>query len=125
MTQQAKIILQEALALPEEERAKIADALLESLEPVLKAPPGSEAEDLKPEGQGRMAALADELAKDLRPFRELSPEERHARLEKVMGVGRGLMSTSEEFARQKKEEIGLGASWASLRCRPRLDGSVR
>jgi len=54
-----------------------------------------------------MAALANELAKDPRPFRELSPEERTARLEKIMGVGRGLMSTSEEFAKRKLEEIEL------------------
>ncbi len=73
-----------------------------------KIPPESEAEkDHKPEGQGRMAALADELAKDPRPFRELSREERRVRLEKVMGIGRGLMSTSEEFARQKLEEIEI------------------
>jgi hypothetical protein len=61
----------------------------------------------KPEGQGRMAALAGDLARDPRPFRELSPEQRSARLEKVMGVGRGLMSTSEELARRKREEIDL------------------
>lgn len=61
----------------------------------------------KPLGQGRMAAVASELAKDPRPFRALSPAERSARLEKVMGVGRGLMSTSEEFARRKAEEIDL------------------
>ena len=60
------------------------------------------------EGRGRMAALVAELGQDPRPFRELSPEERSARLERVMGVGRGLMSTSEEFARQKVEEIGSG-----------------
>lgn len=61
----------------------------------------------KPEGQGRMAALAGDLARDPRPFRELSPEQRSARLEKVMGVGRGLMSTSEELAKRKREEIDL------------------
>jgi hypothetical protein len=54
-----------------------------------------------------MAALAKELAKDPRPFREVSSEERSARLEKVMGIGRGLMSASEDFARQKLEEIEL------------------
>jgi hypothetical protein len=42
-----------------------------------------------------MAALVADLAKEARPFRELSPEERSARLARVMGVGRGLMSTSE------------------------------
>jgi hypothetical protein len=64
-------------------------------------------EGRKPQGQGRMAALASELAVDPRPFRELSPEERSTRLEKMMGVGRGLMSTSEEFAKRKAEEIDL------------------
>jgi hypothetical protein len=61
----------------------------------------------EPEGKGRMAVLAKELAKDQRPFRELSPEERGARLEKVMGIGRDLMSTSEEYAQRKLEEIEL------------------
>jgi hypothetical protein len=51
-----------------------------------------------------MAALAADLAKDARPFRELSPEERSARIERVMGIGRGLISTSEEFAERKAEE---------------------
>ena len=37
MTQQAKIILHEALALPEEERARIADVLLESLNPTSRS----------------------------------------------------------------------------------------
>jgi hypothetical protein len=108
MALNAETLLKEALILSEEEWAKIADALLESLESVPHAPAESEAEkDRKPEGQGRIAALVEELAKDPRPFRELSPEERHARLEKIMGVGRGLMSTSEEFARQKLEKIEI------------------
>lgn len=51
--------------------------------------------------------LADELAADPRSFRELSPEERKARLQRVMGIGRGLFSSSEEFARHKEEEIEL------------------
>ncbi|HYU33900.1 MAG TPA: hypothetical protein VEW48_17240 [Thermoanaerobaculia bacterium] len=75
---------------------------------IVLVPPEDEAEESrKSEGQGRMAALATDLAKDPRPFRELSPEERSARLERVMGVGRGLMSTSEEFAQRKIEEIEL------------------
>lgn len=74
---------------------------------VLVPPENEEEEGRRPEGQGRMAALVQELGKDRRPFRELSPEERSARLEKVMGVGRGLMSTSEEFAKRKREEIEI------------------
>lgn len=64
-------------------------------------------ETRKPEDQGRMAALARGLARDPRLFRELSPEERRTRIEKVMGVGRGLMSTSEEFAERKHEEVEI------------------
>ncbi len=74
---------------------------------VLVPPPDAASETSAPEGRGRMAALAAELAKDPRPFRQLSPEERSARLERIMGVGRGLMSTSEDFARQKREEIEI------------------
>jgi hypothetical protein len=71
-------------------------------------PPENEADERnKPEGQGRMAALAKDLSKDPRPFRELSPEERRARIENVRGVGRGFMSTSEEFAERKREEVEL------------------
>lgn len=76
------------------------------VELIVLVPPESEA-DRKPDGQGRMAALAGDLVKDPRPFRELSTEERSARLERVMGIGRGLMSTSEEFARRKLEEIEI------------------
>lgn len=78
------------------------------VELIVLVPPENEAEEIhNPVGRGRMAALAKELAKDPRPFRDLSPEERGTRLEKVMGIGRGLMSTSEEFAQHKREEIEL------------------
>lgn len=72
---------------------------------VLVPPEGEEA--AKPEGAGRMAALAAALAKDGRSFGDLSAEERNARIESVMGIGRGLMSASEEFSRSKSEEIDL------------------
>lgn len=62
-------------------------------------------EDRKPERQGRIKALASEIAQDPRPFQEFPPEERSVRLRKVMGIGLGLMSTSEEFAKRKDEEI--------------------
>lgn len=55
----------------------------------------------------RFRDLADTLAADPRSFQELSAEERKARLQRVMGVGRGLFSTSDEFARRKEEEIDL------------------
>jgi hypothetical protein len=59
------------------------------------------------EASRRFVALAERLAADPRPFDELSDEERDARLGQVMGIGRGLLSSSEEFAQQKQEEIDL------------------
>src|ERR1700710_431391 len=60
-----------------------------------------------PQGRGRLAALAAELAKDPRPFRDLAPEERRERLRRLRGAGRGLTSGSEEFAKRKREEIEI------------------
>ncbi|HEX7186230.1 MAG TPA: hypothetical protein VF756_30675 [Thermoanaerobaculia bacterium] len=60
-----------------------------------------------PEGRGRLAALAAELAQDSRPFRELAPEERRARLLRLRGAGRGLTSGSEELAKRKLKEIEM------------------
>lgn len=57
--------------------------------------------------RGRMAALVEELAKDSRSFRDLTPEERRERLGRLRGIGRGLTSGSEEFARRKIEEIEI------------------
>jgi hypothetical protein len=99
------------VVVPEDHRAVIEfpDSIRSGpVELIVLVPQETEAEvGRKPQGQGRMKALASEIAKDPRPFRDLSPEERSVRLEKVMGVGRGLMSTSEEFARRKVEEIEL------------------
>lgn len=53
----------------------------------------------------RRAARTRWLARDPRPFRQLSPEERRDRLHRLQGIGRGLLSSSEEFARRKAEEI--------------------
>jgi len=60
-----------------------------------------------PQGRGRLAALAAELSQDPRPFQELSPEERRARVERLRGAGRGLTSGSEGLARYKQEEIEI------------------
>lgn len=60
---------------------------------------------VQPQARGRLAALAAELSKDPRPFRELSSEERRARLHRLRGAGRGLTSGSEELAKRKSEEI--------------------
>jgi hypothetical protein len=59
------------------------------------------------QNRGRLAALAAELARDPRPFRELPPEEREARVRRIRGAGRGLTSGSEEFARRKLEEVEI------------------
>lgn len=55
----------------------------------------------------RFEELAARLAADPRPFRELSLEEREARLRQVVGAGRGLFSSTDEFIRRKQEEIDL------------------
>lgn len=98
------------VVIPEDHRAVVEfpEAIRSGpVELIVLVPPDEAEESPEAEGKGRMAALASELAKDPRPFRELSSEERSVRIEKVMGVGRGLMSTSEEFARRKQEEIDL------------------
>lgn len=55
----------------------------------------------------RWDAATAELALDPRPFRELSLEERRARLRRLRGVGRGLLPSSEEFLGQKREEVEI------------------
>jgi hypothetical protein len=57
--------------------------------------------------RARFVALSKDLSADPRPFKELSADERRARLRKIAGSGRGLFSTSDEFARAKQEEIDL------------------
>ncbi len=80
------------------------------VELIVLVPSENEAEEKAealPASRGRIKALATEFARDPRSFRELSPEERTVRLERVMGVGRGLMSTSDEIAKRKIEESDL------------------
>ncbi len=64
-------------------------------------------DEAPPRGRGRLAALAAELAQEARPFRELTREEREDRLRRLRGAGRGLTSGSEQFAKQKLEEIEI------------------
>jgi hypothetical protein len=64
-------------------------------------------EGARSEAQARWQALRAELAQDLRPFRELSAEERRDRLYRLRGIGRGLLSSSEEIARRKGEEVEI------------------
>lgn len=60
-----------------------------------------------PTNRGRLAALAVELDQDPRSFDELTTAERRERLGRLRGSCRGLTSGSEQFARQKLEEIAL------------------
>jgi hypothetical protein len=59
------------------------------------------------EAKARWEAMRAELAADPRPFRQLSPAERKSRLQRLQGIGRGLLSSSEEFARRKAEEVEI------------------
>ena len=64
-------------------------------------------ESAKREAQARWQAMRAELAQDQRPFRQLSVEERRERLHRMQGIGRGLLSSSEEIARRKVEEVEI------------------
>jgi len=66
---------------------------------------GTEEASVSESAKARFESLADGLAADPRPFRELSQEERMARVRQVVGIGRELFLPSEELARWKKEEI--------------------
>ena len=57
--------------------------------------------------KARFENLADELAADPRSFRDLSQDERKARLLRVVGIGRDLFSPSEEIAHRKEEDIEI------------------
>ncbi len=59
------------------------------------------------EALARWDATAAEIAADPRPFRQLTVEERRARLSRLRGIGRGVLPSSAEFLRQKREEVEL------------------
>ena len=59
------------------------------------------------EARKRWQTARAELVRDPRPFHQLSPEERQARLRLLEGIGRGLLSSSEDFSRRKAEEIEI------------------
>jgi len=63
-------------------------------------------ESTKREARARWQAMRDELAHE-RPFRQLSREERRERLRRLQGIGRRLLSSSEEVARRKVEEVKI------------------
>jgi hypothetical protein len=92
--------------LPDEVPAGPAEIIL------LVTPPASGTDPLRAsEGdRARFLALSKELRADPRPFRELSADERRARLCKIAGSGRSLFSTSDEFRRWSGEDGIL--TWA-------------
>jgi hypothetical protein len=59
------------------------------------------------EALARWDAAAAELVRASRPFHELTTEERRTRLRWLRGIGRGLLPSSEEFLRQKREEVEI------------------
>lgn len=87
--------------MPEEVPTGPAEIIVFTETPVAREPE----EPSREEASRRFRALAKQFAADPRPFDELSDEEREARIRQVMGIGRGLLSSSEEFAREKQEEI--------------------
>jgi hypothetical protein len=100
------------VVIPEDHRATIEfPATIPSgpVELIVLVPPQQgetpERTEAPPQSRGRLAALASELARDPRPFRDLSPEERRARLRRLRGAGRGLTSGSEDLAKSKREEV--------------------
>jgi len=92
------------VVVPEDIPAGPAELIL-----MVERPGGSEAGEvaMSESAKARFESLADELAADPRSFRELSQDERKARLRRVVGIGRELFSPSEEIARHKAEEIEL------------------
>ena len=94
------------IIVPEDHRAVL--ELPETVRPgpvevIVLVPSEGGEEKASPEALARWDAAAAELAADPRPFRELSREERRARLRRLRGIGRGLVSSSEELARRKRE----------------------
>jgi hypothetical protein len=99
------------VTVPEDRRATIEfpDTVpAGQIELIVLIPETREAPDkASQEALRRWDAVAAEVALDRRPLRELPPEERQARLHKLRGIGKGLLPSSEEFLRQKREEIHL------------------
>lgn len=77
---------------------------------ILLAPNQEPAEPIANKPGGSLVALAAELARDPRPFDQLSPEEKRSRLARIRGSARGLASPSAEFAKRKTEETELEES---------------
>lgn len=64
-------------------------------------------ETASPESLARWDEATAQIAADSRPFRQLTLQERRARLRRLRGVGKGLLPSSEEFLRDKVVETEL------------------
>jgi hypothetical protein len=75
--------------VPEDVPAGPAELIL-----IIERPEGAEAGEVaaSESAKARFASLVDELAADPRPFHDLPQEERKARLQRVVGIGRDLFS---------------------------------
>lgn len=78
-------------------------------------------EKASPEALARWDAAAAESRLDPRPFRELSFEERRTRLRRLRGSGQGLLPSSQDFLRQKREEVEFEED---LRSRAAIDAEL-
>jgi hypothetical protein len=90
--------------IPEDVPAGPAELILRVEQP---GDPAGEDVPVSASAKARFESLADKLAADPRPFRDLSPEERKARLLQVVGIGRELFSPSEELSRRKEEDLEI------------------
>ena len=109
-THQIEVMIPEdrrlVVEVPETARSGPATLILVT---VPSGPTGAEEllESARIEARNRWQAAKAELARDSRPFRQLSSEERRNRLRRLQGIGRGLLSSIKEFARRKAEEIEI------------------
>lgn len=75
---------------------------------ILVAP--AQSQELKvtdPEALARWDSVLNQLAADGRPFHSLSAEEKLERHRLLRGIGKGILPSSEEVARSKREEAIL------------------
>ena len=88
--------------VPEQIRSGPAELIF--VVPSVEEEPG---ETVSREALARWDAVTAATEVDPRPFRELPLEERRARLRRLRGAAKGLLSSSDELARRKREEVEL------------------
>lgn len=109
-THQIEVLIPEdrrlVVEVPETIRAGPATLILLTHSEVSRCPDALPESD-RVGGRNRWQQARAELAQDPRPFRQLSPDERQARLRLLEGIGRGLLSSSEDFSHRKADEIEI------------------